>query len=221
MLTTAVLLVAACAHEQEPTRIVVFPHAAIEVAPTPPVDPAQTPFGGEAIRASVAPAPIHGGTVLIAGSHVWVASPDTGVVDVIDIESRSIAHTFTLGLSSQLGRLAEDSTGAVSVVLRGEGAGRLIVDLARLLPRALDLALALLEELEHRVEKKRFERDEEDEKEPDLAEDGQVEIDLHTPSSDLPSQLFDLHERHEISRENLARELPRHPGNVYGAAVVA
>src|SRR5206468_9406471 len=49
---------------------------------------------------------------------------------------------------------------------------------------------------------------------------GPVEVDLDTPSSQARDHLLDQDERHEISWEILARELPRHPGNVYGAAVV-
>src|SRR5260221_11160557 len=63
-----------------------------------------------------------GGTVLVTSSFVYAANPDKGVVDVIDLDAGRVVWTAGVGHASEPGRLAEDPSGRVHVVLRAAGA---------------------------------------------------------------------------------------------------
>lgn len=100
-------------------------NAPTPVDPPPVVAPQQKPvFDGEAISAKVAPAAIAGGTLLIAkqGTLAFAANPDGNSVDVIDLAKRAVVWNAELGEGAEPGRMAEDASGKVLVVLRRAGA---------------------------------------------------------------------------------------------------
>ncbi len=91
----------------------------VEIEPTtPPV------LGGEAVSAKVAPAPVSGGTLLVARKAplAFASNPDGNVVDVVDLDKKIVVWQADLGDGAEPGRLVEDAAGKVHVVLRRAGA---------------------------------------------------------------------------------------------------
>ena len=82
-------------------------------------------LGGEAVSAAVPPPPLSGGT-LLAGrkspSLAFASNPDADIVDVVDIDQKTLVWSAALGAGSEPGRLVEDDAGHVHVVLRRAGA---------------------------------------------------------------------------------------------------
>jgi hypothetical protein len=78
-------------------------------------------FRAPAVHLDVPPPPISGGTLLRTAdaSTLIAADPDRDSIDVIDIASRSVRHRVALRSQDEPGRLVEDSTRSVHVVLRG------------------------------------------------------------------------------------------------------
>jgi hypothetical protein len=95
-------------------------------APKPPDDvtPPEVILKGEAISAKVAPAPISGGTLIVSkkGPFAFASNPDANLVDVIDLEKKSVVWHADMGDGAEPGRLVEDDAGVVHVVLRRAGA---------------------------------------------------------------------------------------------------
>src|SRR5438105_1057480 len=115
------VLLASCSHSVQQQAVVLRPKPIVAPPDIAPLPNATLALGGDSASAETAPAPISGGTVLVSGTRAWVSGPDAGVVDVVDLETKKLARTFTLGKGSLPGRLAEASDGKVVVVLRGEG----------------------------------------------------------------------------------------------------
>jgi hypothetical protein len=89
----------------------------------PPPRPKTVFANGEAIEGNVAPPPITAGTLLAArtGSLVFASNPDYDLVDVVDIVAQKTIWQPHVGSGSEPGRLTEDPSGKVWVVLRRAG----------------------------------------------------------------------------------------------------
>src|SRR4029079_15693774 len=75
------------------------------------------------MKAAVPPAPINGGTLLIAkdGHTAIAAAPDRDRVSIVDVSARQVLATIALQPGDEPGRIAEDGAGRVHVVLRKTG----------------------------------------------------------------------------------------------------
>jgi hypothetical protein len=94
--------------------------------PPPPVTPGTTPFDNaltEPLRSDEPPAPINGGTLLIAkDGHTAVASdPDRDRVSIADLAGAQVLGTLELDPGDEPGRAVEDDARRVHVVLRRRG----------------------------------------------------------------------------------------------------
>lgn len=101
-------------------------------------DFAPTPLTGDVVKASVAPPPISGGTLLVtANGKLLVASdPDRDAVYVIDATAHTLRWKIALLAGDEPGRLLEDAAGHVHVVLRsGKGIATLDVSAGTALSR--------------------------------------------------------------------------------------
>src|SRR6185295_18677685 len=117
-----VLFFAGCSSKPEPPFVAVQPDAGRPDV-VEPEEPRGTFLGGEAVTGSIATPPITAGTLLAAHDSrlVFASNPDYGVVDVVDIDAKKTIWQPSVGQDSEPGRLAEDPTGAVWVVLRRAG----------------------------------------------------------------------------------------------------
>jgi hypothetical protein len=94
----------------------------------PPIDPVEPDitrpnvFNGEAISADVAPLPISGGTLLVApNGHIFASNPDHDEVVEVDSSTRQIVWHAPVPAGSDPGRLVQDSSNKVHVLLRRGG----------------------------------------------------------------------------------------------------
>ena len=83
------------------------------------VDNALTPV----TTSAAPPAPINGGTLLIAkdGHTAVAADPDRDRISIVDLSARQVLATVALQQGDEPGRMTEDSAGRVHVVLRKTG----------------------------------------------------------------------------------------------------
>jgi len=74
-------------------------------------------------KSAVPPAPINGGTLLIAkdGHTALAADPDRDRVSIVDLSAQQVLATITLQPGDEPGRMAEDGAQRVHVVLRKTG----------------------------------------------------------------------------------------------------
>ena len=77
----------------------------------------------EPVQSAVPPAPINGGTLLIAkdGRTAVVADPDRDRVSIADLQNVQVLGTIELDAGAEPGRSVEDAAGRVHVVLRRRG----------------------------------------------------------------------------------------------------
>jgi hypothetical protein len=93
---------------------------------SPDVSPGEPDFAvspGAAVRSSVAPAPIQGGTLLITrdGSLAVSSDPDRDRVTIVDLVGAQVLATVSLDPGDEPGRLVEDGAHRAHVVLRRAG----------------------------------------------------------------------------------------------------
>jgi len=83
-----------------------------------------SPILDSVVTAPTAPPPISGGTLLALadGETAMAADPDRDQVYVVDLGAATLTATVRLNAGDEPGRLVQDKTGAVHVVLRGAGA---------------------------------------------------------------------------------------------------
>jgi hypothetical protein len=87
---------------------------------------AASTWNGSAPKGSV---PLTGGTLLVAGVTAVAADPDRDVVSIVDLGKAQILGQIELPSGSEPGRLVQDSTGIVHVILR-RGGGIADIDIA-------------------------------------------------------------------------------------------
>jgi cytochrome c len=77
-----------------------------------------------AVVASTPPPPVSGGTLLVTrdGTKAIAADPDRDAIEIVDLDSYTLAATVALRAGDEPGRLIEDGTGAIHVALRRGGA---------------------------------------------------------------------------------------------------
>jgi mono/diheme cytochrome c family protein/DNA-binding beta-propeller fold protein YncE len=99
-------------------------------AQQPPYGIDTTPYGGyqrgygTVVKSSTTLAPISGGTLAVTrdGAAAIAADPDRDSVFVVDLATSKLAATLAVPPGSQPGRIVEDGSGRVHVVLRAAGA---------------------------------------------------------------------------------------------------
>jgi hypothetical protein len=92
----------------------------------PPIVPGMTPFDNaptEPVRSDEPPAPINGGTLLIAkdGRTAIASDPDRDRVSIADLAGAQVLGTLELDPGDEPGRAVEDDARRVHVVLRRRG----------------------------------------------------------------------------------------------------
>ncbi len=85
---------------------------------------APNPTFGPTVKAERPPVPIVGGTLLVsrAGHTAVAADPDRDRIVVADLDAKKMTAEIALGVGDEPGRLAEDASSRVHVVLRRGGA---------------------------------------------------------------------------------------------------
>ncbi len=78
---------------------------------------------GPIVHSEVPPAPINGGTLLVAkdGTTVVAADPDRDRISIVDLGSQQVMATVPLQSGDEPGRMVEDAARRVHVVLRSKG----------------------------------------------------------------------------------------------------